>query len=407
MKQWHTNNTGLVINKKDFWLLPDGIEELLPPQAAQLEGLCRSIIDLHQSWGYGIVSPPIMEYLDSLLVGASEDLVLQTFKLVDQISGKMMGLRADIATQVSRIDTHILNSDVPSRFCYAGTVLRTLPEAQGGSRAVLQIGAELYGYKGISGDAEVISLMLETLRLAGLKNIYIDIGNVGIYKALVGLSNLNTEQQDYLFKAIQKRSLTDLSEMLAAWGVRDQTVGQAFLCLIDLNGDRTILKQAIEQIGDVSNEVMMGIEKMDKLHDLLVPYAGGISIKYDLAELGGYRYHNGIIFNGYCIGSGESIAMGGRYDNITTPYGQARAATGFSADSHTLLSLGNYTIPVPEAIYAPYLKEDTDLIDKIRQLRSEGEVVICALPNQEGETKDMQCNRILKKQSGRWVIADC
>ena len=224
------------MNKTDRWLLPEGIEEVLPEQAKRLEQLRRTLLDTYESWGYDLVMPPLIEYLESLLTGTGNDLDLQTFKLTDQLTGRLMGVRADMTPQVARIDAHQLNRETPTRLCYMGTVLHTRTDGFAGSRSPLQVGAELYGHAGIESDVEVISLMLETLAKSGVAAPFVDLGHVGIYRELVKQAGLDREQEATLFDSLQRKANTEIAEYLKDWKL-DSKIASAIAALTDLNGD--------------------------------------------------------------------------------------------------------------------------------------------------------------------------
>ncbi|MDH5435659.1 MAG: ATP phosphoribosyltransferase regulatory subunit, partial [Gammaproteobacteria bacterium] len=221
---------------KNRWLLPEGIDEILPPQAEQLEVMRRQLLDMYKSWGYELIMPPFVEFLDSLLTGTGNDLDLQTFKLTDQVTGRTMGVRADMTPQAARIDAHSLKREGPVRLCYMGTVLRTRPETQGGTRSPLQIGAELYGHSGVDSDVEVLQLMLETLKVAGVKDVHVDLGHVGIFRGLARQAELNSDQEAAMFDALQRKALPEINVLLAEYGVASK-IQDMFKALVELNGD--------------------------------------------------------------------------------------------------------------------------------------------------------------------------
>jgi len=392
------------MNIENRWLLPEGVEEILPPKAARLERLCREIIDLYARWGYELVIPPMIEYLESLLTGTGKDLDLQTFKITDQLSGRTMGIRADMTPQVARIDAHILKRNVPTRLCYLGSVLHARPESSGGSRSPLQVGAELYGHSGVASDTEVMSLMLETLKLAGINNLYIDIGHVGIYQSLVVAAGLNTEQESVLFDALQRKASAELQQMFNDWNT-EKKISDLFFELIKLNGNQDVLQKAKALIGVNDPNIIRCIEELEQITSLVGKRADNVIINYDLAELRGYHYHTGFMFTAYSPGQGEGIAFGGRYDDIGAAFGRARPATGFSTDVKTLLALQKNSQQLTTAIFAP-CDDDKTLSEKIDTLRAQGEVVVCALPDQTGGAKEMNCARKLEKKGNTWEIVD-
>jgi len=384
------------------WLLPEGIEEILPPQASRVEALCRRVLDLYRSWGYELVMPPFVEFLESLLTGTGEDLDLQTFKLIDQLSGRMLGIRADTTPQVARIDAHNLKRDVPTRLCYLGTVLHARPDSGGGTRCPLQVGAELYGHKGAESDAEVLSLMLETLAVAGIGNVHVDIGHVGIYQGILRQSTLAEEQELELFDVLQRKATSELQSLSKSWSLPKKTGGMLEY-LITANGDASVLKKAQRQLAPAGPEVKRCLTDLQTVAALVQKRRPGAPLYFDLAELRGYHYHTGIVFAAYVPGSGQGIAFGGRYDDIGSAFGRARPATGFSTDIKVLHALGSLTVQDRRGIFAP-AKNDPELMKCINRLRRQGEIVIVELPGQKGKAQDMECDRRLLLQAGKWKV---
>lgn len=387
---------------KNPWLLPEGIEEILPPQAGQLEELCRRIIDLYKSWGYQLVMPPMIEFLESLLTGTGEDLDLQTFKLTDQLSGRMMGIRADTTPQVARIDAHNMKQNVPTRLCYLGTVLHTRPESHGSSRAPLQVGAELYGHRGKESDAEILCLMLETLKVAGIKQVHVDLGHVGIYQGIVSRAGLSVEQESELFNILQRKATSELKQSIKRWTLPRKTADMLTF-LIDANGDASILKTAMKKLATASAGVRNCLNELNDVTRLVQKRIPDAPLHFDLSELRGYHYHTGIVFAAYVPGSGQGIAFGGRYDDIGKAFGRARPATGFSTDLKTLISLTTAAQTGKNGIFAP-CKTDSGLLRQVKSLREKGEVVVFELPGQKGGAKEMGCDRKLVRKNGAWKI---
>ncbi len=384
------------------WLLPEGIEELLPPEAERIERLHRRVVDLFHSWGYELVMPPMIDYLESLLTGTGNDLDVQTFKLIDQLTGRMMGIRADMAPQVARIDAHHLQREGPMRLCYLGTVLHTRPDGFAGSRSPLQVGAELYGYAGIESDVEVLELMLEVLALAGIDGVHVDLGHVGIYRGLVRESGLEPAQEMRLFDALQRKALPDIealaSELKVGEGTRRMLTG-----LVDLNGDAGVLEEAGKLLVGASSEVRQALDELERTAEALRANRPSLPIYYDLAELRGYQYHTGIVFSAYLPGHGQSIAWGGRYDDIGRVFGRARPATGFSTDLKTLMLLAAGAAEPQRGVFAPH-GADPELRQVVAELRRQGERVVCELPGQIGGAREMGCDRVLEKRAGRWEV---
>ncbi|OGT36341.1 MAG: ATP phosphoribosyltransferase regulatory subunit [Gammaproteobacteria bacterium RBG_16_51_14] len=384
------------------WLLPEGIEEILPPRAARLEQLCRELIDLYTSWGYELVIPPLIEYLETLLTGTGEDLDLQVFKLTDQLSGRLMGIRADTTPQVARIDAHILKRNVPTRLCYLGSVLHTRPDGTGGSRSPLQVGAELYGHTGVASDAEVLSLMLETLKVSGIEKAHIDMGHVGIYRALMHSSGLDTDRESRVFDILQRKAVSELKQMFSKWDV-PAGICRLFADIMDLNGDIAVLSEARQRLKNTGPEVMNCLDELERIADAVSKQTSGTALHFDLAELRGYHYHTGVIFTAFVPGRGQGIAYGGRYDDIGKSFGRARPATGFSTDIKCLLAHQTDTASLPMGIFAP-CSGDPGLLKCIKELRQNGEIVICELPGQTGGPAEMNCDRKLMLQDGNWKM---
>ena len=383
------------------WLLPEGIDEVLPPKAQALEQLRRSLLDLYRSWGYELVFPPFVEYLESLLTGTGGDLDLQTFKLTDQVSGRSLGVRADITPQVARIDAHQLGHEGPTRLCYLGTVLRTRNDDFAGSRSPLQIGTELYGYGGLDADLETLSLMLETLDRAGVRDVYLDLGHVGIFGGLARQAGLDKRQEIALFDVLQRKAVTELETLVAGYGL-SSAEGGMFLALAELSGDNA-LEQAAARLAAAGKEVHQAIDKLQRLSENLLRQRPGTPLHFDLGELRGYHYHTGVVFAAYLPGIGHEIARGGRYDDIGRLFGRARPAVGFSADLKQLLALGGIGAAARRGVFAP-AADDEGLKRLIDALRAEGRSVVCGFPGQQGGAAEMGCEEVLVNRDGEWKI---
>jgi len=390
------------MNGSKSWILPEGIEEILPPRAHELELLYRKIVDQFDNWGYELVMPPLIEYLDSLLTGTGEDLDLETFKITDQFSGRLMGVRADMTPQVARIDSSILKRDTPVRLCYLGTTLHTRPRTLAGTRAPMQVGAELFGHSGVESDAEIISLMLMTLQIAGIKNVQVDIGHVGIYRGLIKKLEISAEQEAIVLSALQKKATTELQEKMDAWSVSDD-LSNAILSLIDLYGGKEILEKARNIFEFIDKNIAKCIDELEQIADLTANHVKDASLLFDLADIRGYKYHNGMMFTAYMQGQRQGIALGGRYDGIGKGFGRERAATGFSADVKILFDLISRPERYNKAIFAPY-SGVPGLHDAVNELRIGGERVIYQLPGQTGGAKDMECDRELYLEGGKWKV---
>jgi len=390
------------MKNQNSWILPEGIEEILPPRAEQLDKLCRDIIDLYVSWGYQLVIPPMIEYMDSLLTGTGKDLDLQIFKLTDQMSGRLMGVRADTTPQVARIDAHNLKREVPTRLCYLGTVLHTRPEDTGGNRSPLQVGAELYGHKGIESDAEVLCLMIETINKAGVEKIHLDLGHVGIYNNLVQLAKLDDELEAELFDVLQRKAMPELDDMISA-GSLSAEAGQMFKVLITSTGSINDFKEARVFFDGISSGIKECLDELQNIIELVSKRMPELTLDYDLSELRGYHYHTGIVFTAYVPGHGQGIAFGGRYDDIGSAFGRARPATGFSTDIKALLGLSKLVPENRMGIYAPCSDEPGQL-QAINNLRNQDKIVICELSGQSNAPEDMGCDRQLEYQDGQWTV---
>lgn len=390
------------MQKKDSWLLPQGIEEVLPENAKQLEALRRRLLDVFASWGYELVIPPVVDFLDSLLTGSGHDLDLQTFKLTDQVSGEMLGIRADMTPQVARIDAHNLKYDRPTRLCYVGSTLRALGDTLEKTRSPMQIGAEIYGHSGIESDIEVIRLMLEMLAVTGLQNVHLDLGHVGIYRALSEQSGLTEQQETELFDVLQRKARTELNELLDGFEI-DEQYKNIFRVLPTLNGGADVLDKATKILANTSEAVTHALSELQAIANKLSISFPSLPISFDLSELRGYYYHTGIVFATFIPEVGREIARGGRYDNIGKFFGRARAATGFSADLRLLSSLSLQATEQQQLVYAPYL-DDVSLAEAIRDLRAKGVSVVQQLPGHPDEINELACTGVLEKENQNWVV---
>lgn len=386
----------------DRWLLPDGIEEVLPPEAARIEVARRQVLDLFQRWGYEFVVTPHIEYLESLLTGAAQDLDLRTFKVIDPQSGRQMGFRADITPQVARIDAHTLRREGPSRLCYAGSVLHAQPRALSSSRSPIQLGAELYGDASATSDVEVISLMLTMLALADVPDVHMDLGHVGIYRELARAAGLSRDVEQQLFDALQRKAVDEvavLTEHLPS------AHAEMLRALVDLCGGREVLDAAKLRLSAAPAAVKAALEDLRVIADRLAARFPELPLYFDLGELRGYHYHTGVVFAVFVPSMGQSIAQGGRYDDIGADFGRARPATGFSTDLKSLVTLGRAEFDVPVGgIWVPD-SCDTQLWQQVCQLRDEGQRVVQALPGQQvSAASAADCDRQLVLQNGLWQI---
>ena len=379
------------------WLLPEYIEDILPGPARRLEALRRGALDLFAAHGYQLVMPPLLEYVESLLTGTGHDLDLKTFKLVDQLSGRTMGVRADTTPQVARIDAHLMNRRGVNRLCYAGSVLHTLPAGLNRSREPLQIGAEIYGHAGIESDLEVQRLMLDALRLAGVGCLQLDIGHVGVFRALVRRAALGEEAAAELFRAVQAKDTPALGGMVRRL---DRRTAAALLALPELAGGPAVLAQAARRLPDFP-------EIRRALAQLRAIAAGmrdaGTELCFDLGELRGLRYHSGVVFAVYAEGCPNALALGGRYDEVGRAFGRARPATGFSMDLREVLTVAA-PAAAPAAILAPYRPRDAALQRRIAALRAAGRTVIVDLPGHAGARDELGCAQRLVRGAGGWKV---
>lgn len=386
----------------DRWLLPEGVQELLPPQARRVELLRRRLLDLYEHWGYELVMPPVLEHLESLLTGVGHDLDLNTVKVTDQISGHTLGVRADITPQVARIDAHRLREEGVTRLCYCGSVVHALPAQPLASRNPLQLGAELFGHSGIESDVEVISLMVETMHAAGVKqDLSIDLGHVGVFTGLMEIANLSSAETDQYLDILNRKGLPELSEFVNALEL-DQQVKAYLAELPTLNGGGEVLVRARELFADAPRQVIEAIDYLAQLAERIALRFPELDQYFDLSELRGYNYHTGIVFAAYTPAFGQAIAKGGRYDEIGRDFGRARPATGFSADLKTLVELSSDVLQTAQQVLAP-AEEDALLLAKVSQLRAEGVRVIYALPGAEPAS---ECTAKLVLRDGEWVVED-
>ncbi|MEI7564271.1 MAG: ATP phosphoribosyltransferase regulatory subunit [Burkholderiaceae bacterium] len=384
------------------WLLPEDIADILPAEAAKVEALRRLLLDLYQSYGYELVTPPLIEFLDSLLTGTGSDLNLQTFKLVDQLSGRTLGLRADMTPQVARIDAHLLNRQGVTRLCYAGSVVHARASITSSSREELQVGAEIYGCASLNADFEAISLLLQTLRLAGLERVYLDLSHAGVLAGILEDVSLAPEQMESLYDLLQTKDRPSL----ATWSQALPTdCANALLALTHLNGpSNEVLKKARKGEFALPNnlKVQESLLQLEALLTSITELEPATEISIDLADLRGYQYHTGVMFAAYIADLAQPIARGGRYDQVGAAFGRARPATGFSLDLLTLASLSKASA-LRLAIRAPWV-HDPALEVQIMQLRQAGEVVIQV---KEGETflsTQYRCDRELVQQGKNWVV---
>ena len=388
---------------KNRWLLPEGISDLLPDAAQDLEGLRRALLDTYRRHGFELVLPPLVEYLDSLLIGSGGDLDLKTFKLVDQLSGPSLGVRADITPQVSRIDAHLLQQRDINRLCYAASVLRTRPSGQEGSREPIQIGAEVYGHAGIEADIEVIDLLLQSLALAELGPVRLDINHLGLASLL--LAELEGVDEEAVLQLLQARDLPSLRELLAPWS--QQPAAAALLALPECFGPA---ESAMARARTVLAPWPQATPHLDALDAVLgslrlARHAGQVSLAIDLADVQGFRYHTGLGFAAYVEGHARAVGRGGRYDGIGAAFGRGRPATGFSLDLRELVELRRDRHTPPAIIVAPW-SDDPALLAFIDTLRAQGETVLQLLPGQDAQRlAGVSADRTIGFIHGQWRLA--
>ena len=377
------------------WTLPDYVEDMLPDEAVYLESLRRSILDLYQAHGYFYVIPPMLEYIESLNSNG-QDMDLDTFKVVDQLSGRLMGVRADITPQVARIDAHLIHNEEVTRLSYAGSVLRTKPASFLQSREPFQIGAELYGFKGIEADLEIQTLLIKTLNTIGIKTPVFDFNHLDIFTSLIGSSNIERDLLDRLYEAMQKK---DQSEVKSLTQSLDKKNREALIALVSLYGDVNILKEA-DKVLPQDKAIKNALQFLNQIDKALKEYE--IKISYDLSDIRGYQYHNGLVFSVYADQCYSPIALGGRYDNIGASFGRKRPATGFTMDLKNIVTLFPNGKKA-KAILAPQ-GNDAGLQKAIETLRQQGDIVAIDL---FGDMNAIQnnCDRILMQDAAKaWKV---
>jgi ATP phosphoribosyltransferase regulatory subunit len=376
------------------WVLPDHIADVLPSEARHIEELRRDLLDMARCYGYELVMPPLLEHLESLLSGSGEALDLQTFKLVDQLSGRMMGLRADSTPQVARIDAHLLNRRGVARLCYCGPVLHTLPGAPHATREPLQFGAEIYGHAGLEADTEVLGLALDCLRAAHLENPSIDLADARLVKALLSGVPVSALMLGQLHAALAAK---DSPELRALTKDLPAEVRQGLLALVGLYGDGHVLLEAKKCLPPLPG-VHEALQTLKDLADRLQ----GVNVTFDLADSRGYAYYTGTRFAIYAAGASDALVRGGRYDKVGAVFGRNRPAAGFSLDLKALVGVVNQR-PLKAAIRAAW-RDDANLGAAIASLRSRGDIVVCVLPGHESEVDEFLCDRELIEVAGQWVV---
>jgi len=385
------------------WLLPDGVEEILPPRARRIEALRQRLLQRFDLWGYELVFPPLLEFLDSLLVGVGSDLDLQTLKVTDQVTGRLMGIRADITSQAARIDAHSLRHRGPTRLCYAGTVLRTRGQGLFGSRSPVKVGAELYGVPGPQGDAEVLALMADTLAVSGLGVVHIELGHVAIYRALATAAGLPSAAEATLFDAVQRKAVADIRALLEEHQV-EPDIAAMVITLPSLLGDASVLPRAREVFAAAPAAVTAALDELEATATLAQLRFPELDLGFDLSELHGYNYHTGTVFSAYAPEHGQAVARGGRYDDIGRAFGRGRPATGFDLDLKVLADFAPLPAPEGRTLRLPRLEElQTEqaaaLWRRVAELRAQGVRVVPA------EAEGWPVHGSLEWDGTAWVLA--
>lgn len=386
----------------DRWLLPDGVEEILPAEAKPIEHLRRQLLDLYSTWGYDMVIPPLLEYTDSLLIGLGRDVDLLTFKVTDQLTGRTLGIRADITPQTARMDAHSFTRTGANRLCYAGHVVHTKPKNPLATRTPIQAGVEFYGEAGVAADIEVVSLLLESLRLTGLPKLHIDLGHVGIYRALAHQAGLSPAQEDEFFDLLQRKAMTEIHAWVGA-NITDDSVAGLLLALPGFAGDKSILIKARAQFEAIAPDAVAAVDELVAVAAVIEQRYPEAEMYFDLGELRGYHYLTGLVFAAFAPGYGNPIASGGRYDHIGEVFGRARPATGFAVDITAVSKLGLLAPTTSTAILA-LTSSDPQQWSAIQALRAQGERVVSAAD--ASLAKELGCSRqLVQAGSGYKVVS--
>ncbi|WP_313624137.1 ATP phosphoribosyltransferase regulatory subunit [Achromobacter sp.] len=379
------------------WLLPESLADVLPAEARRIEELRRELLDLYRTYGFELVAPPLVEYIDSLLSGTGTDLDLRTCKLVDQLSGRTLGVRADMTPQVTRIDAHLLNRAGVTRLCYCGNVLHARPSDLLSSRELLQIGAEIYGHAGFEADLEIIQLVLETVAIAGVRNPRLDLCHPGVLRAILKSDPAAAELSQDAIRLMRDKDVPGLGELATrAPGIRPDTL-KALQLLPTLYGGPEVLKTARRDLPSLPGVA----EALDALQ-AVVDAMPNVSFSVDLADVGGYAYHSGVKFALYAEGWHDALVSGGRYDDVSRAFGRARPATGFSLDLRKLAA-GLPPAERARAVRAPWGQAPA-LTEAVRRLRRSGEIVVQVLPGHEQDQDEFVCDRELALQDGVWTV---
>jgi ATP phosphoribosyltransferase regulatory subunit len=380
------------------WVLPDHIADVLPSEARHIEELRRELLDTARGYGYELVMPPLLEHLESLLTGTGEALGLQTFKLVDQLSGRMMGLRADTTPQVARIDAHLLNRQGVVRLCYCGPVLHTRPDRPHATREPLQFGAEIYGHAGLEADLEALLLALDCLKATQVANLTVDMADARIVRTLLNGVNVDAAALDRIHAALGAKDASELALLTQKFPAAAR---EGLRALVSLYGDEKVLLEAKKSLPPVPalHEALANLK-------WLAGHLQGAKISFDLADLRGYAYYTGARFAIYTPGAADALVRGGRYDEVGAVFGRNRPAVGFSVDVKALVAVAAQR-PLKAAIRAPWLDGTQDAAEArsaIAALREQGETVVCVLPGHESEVDEFRCDRELAQAGGKWIV---
>jgi ATP phosphoribosyltransferase regulatory subunit len=384
----------------DRWLLPDGVDEVLPERAQVVEHLRRQLLDLYNCWGYDLVIPPMVEFTDSLLSGSGSDLDLMTFRITDQLSGRMMGIRADITPQTARMDAHSLRREGPSRLCYAGTVLHTRPRGPLESRTPISIGVELFGEATVAADIEVIELLLESISSAGVENVHLDLGHVDIFRGLLADAGLSADSEAQLFDLVQRKAARELGQWIES-NISDPQLAGWLNVLPSLAGSVEVLAAARDKLAGAPAAVLAAVTQLEEIVAAIAER--NVTVYLDLGELPGYHYHTGVVFAAYVQGYGKALGNGGRYDHVGEAFGRPRPATGFACKLKSLVSQSATPYAAKRGVFVAH-SNNPAVAEQITQLRSHGERVVQGFDRQLVDYKELNCDRALVEQDGSWVI---
>jgi ATP phosphoribosyltransferase regulatory subunit len=380
------------------WVLPDQIADVLPSEARHIEELRRKLLDAASRYGYELVMPPLVEHIDSLLTGTGQALDLQTFKLVDQLSGRTLGVRADTTPQVARIDAHLLNRNCVTRLCYCGPVLHTRQDKPHATREPLQMGAEIYGHAGPEADLEAQQLAIDCLAQAGVHNMTLDMSDVGIVVGILAPLELTADVQQTVMVALGAKDKEQLMEMALTW---PQAVRAPLLGLLDLYGDASVLLRARDVLPK-TEPITQALNQLQWLASHIQAHNPQAQIRFDLADVRAHAYYTGVRFAVYVQGMADALVRGGRYDEVGAVFGRKRPAVGFSLDLKELVRVAAHR-RLAAAIQAPW-SEDAGLRAAIASLRRQGETVVCVMPGHESEIQEFECDRVLIEVAGQWVV---